>query len=257
MEEKRASKCGSALPFFIGFLVSCVLGWVVLPPLFYEKVDQPIVFSHKIHVEGQDMSCDDCHAFREDGSYAGYPTNEKCAECHTVDEPADVIASIKEVVGADKPITDILKMKFDDMPEDLTGVIVSESDANKKYELEYVVKYLLMGKEVPWKTYQYQPDNVFFSHKAHAGLNIGELAKKIKAHELDLSGVVAADVFKDTDAETNCALCHPKGIGMSDVAPPVSQNILTGYSKTTMKMWQCEKCHAQNNVVNACHVCHK
>ena len=28
------------------------------------------------------MACEDCHAFREDGSYAGIPNLENCAECH-------------------------------------------------------------------------------------------------------------------------------------------------------------------------------
>ena len=59
MEERKASKrCGGVFPFIIGFLATCILGWAVIPGLFFEKVEQPLRFSHAIHVEGQGMDCD-------------------------------------------------------------------------------------------------------------------------------------------------------------------------------------------------------
>lgn len=183
MEEHRASKqSGGVLPFFIGFLAALVVGWAVLPGLFYEKLEQPIRFSHKYHVEEEGMDCESCHFFREDGSYAGMPTNEMCEECH-----------------------------YD---------VLGEDPAEEKYVREYVDK----GVEVPWLVYQYQPDNVYFSHLAH-------------------------EFFECTD-------CHPD-LAANDTPPPVYKNILTGYTKQTMKMWKCERCHAENGQSNACYVCHK
>lgn len=254
MEERRASKrCGGVLPFFFGFLVTCIIGWAVIPPLFYEKVEQPIRFSHKVHVEGQEMECDSCHYFREDGSYAGFPSNEQCMECHAVDDVETIVDAIVEQVGSKDKLEDILKVEIEAMPEDLTGVLLSGSPEDQKAELEYVVKYLLQGKEVPWLNYQYQPDNVYFSHKAHANLEIITL----RDTEIDLDGVVAAEVFDVEESATNCNLCHLKDIDKNDTPPPFERNIIDGYSKMTMKMWQCERCHAQQGVNNACHVCHK
>jgi hypothetical protein len=184
MEESRATKkCTGFLAFFLGFVVSCAFLWVAFPKVIYSEKKQPIRFSHKIHKEKAGMECSACHFFRDDGSYAGLPTSEKCGECH-----ADVIN-----------------------PED-------------KDEVKFVTEYVKKGKEVPWLIYQYQPDNVFFSHKAHDG--------------------------------QDCVTCHP-AVGESDTPPAHKENILSGYSASTMRMYQCERCHAENNVSNACYVCHK
>ena len=187
MEERRKSKrCGGILPFFIGFLVACGVGWAVIPGLFFEDMEQPVRFSHTIHVEGQEMDCDSCHFFRDDGSYAGFPTNEGCGECHAVD-PAEAMEAIAEA-GIDPSDYDaIMAAELDAIEDNLA----SESDENKQAEREYVVKYLIQGVEVPWLNYQYQPDNVYFSHKAHEGLDIAELAGMKK----ELSSVVDSAVF--------------------------------------------------------------
>jgi hypothetical protein len=39
--------------------------------------------------------------------------------------------------------------------------------------------------------------------------------------------------------------------------PPFRENLITGYSKSTMKMVDCEKCHAEKGASNACEICHK
>jgi len=85
-------------------------------------------------------------------------------------------------------------------------------------------EYLKKNKEIPWKVYQKQPDNVYFSHIAHKNLP--------------------------------CTTCHPD-VGHSDITPVFYRNKITGYSKYTMKMYKCERCHAKNKVSNACYVCHK
>jgi len=248
MEERRSSKrCGGVLPFIIGFLATCVLGWAVLPGLFYEKVDQPIWFSHTVHVEGEGMDCESCHYFREDGTYAGFPTNEVCAECHAVDPEEAMEAIAEEGINADD-YDAIMKAEIGAIEDGL----VSEDDDKKAAEREYVVKYLIQGKEVPWLNYQYQPDNVFFSHAAHAELSIADLAEM----KDELSSVVDPSVF-DEPAEQNCNLCHLKDIAQNDVPPAFERNILSGYSKMTMKMWKCERCHALKGQPNACFTCHK
>ncbi|MGE4558095.1 MAG: menaquinone reductase multiheme cytochrome c subunit QrcA [Desulfovibrionaceae bacterium] len=181
-EMQIARQSGGALAFLAGVLAALVIGWWIFPQVLFSKQEQPIRFSHQVHVVGQDMACDDCHFYREDGSFAGLPTNEKCGECH----------------------------------EDVMG----EDPAEEKYVTEYYQE----GKEVPWLIYQYQPDNVYFSHNAHQ--------------------------------QYDCTECHPN-LADNDSPPPYYRNRISGYSKDTMKMWRCERCHAQNHVSNACYVCHK
>ncbi|SOB57966.1 Menaquinone reductase, multiheme cytochrome c subunit [Pseudodesulfovibrio profundus] len=248
MEERKASKrCGGAIPFIIGFLATCVLGWAVIPGMFYEDVEQPIWFSHAIHVEGEGMDCESCHYFRDDGSYTGFPTNEVCAECHAVD-PEEAMESIVEEGIDPNDYEAIMQAELGAIEDNLLS---ADEDALQA-EREYVVKYLIQGKEVPWLTYQYQPDNVYFSHKAHENLDIAELAEMKK----ELSDVVDVSIF-DEPAEQNCNLCHLKDIGVNDQPPAVERNILSGYSKMTMKMWKCERCHALKGQSNACFTCHK
>ncbi|MGE4291353.1 MAG: cytochrome c3 family protein [Desulfovibrio sp.] len=246
MEEMRASKqYGGALPFLLGFLVVAVAGWVLFPDILFVAKEQPFRFSHVTHVEGQGMACEDCHYFREDGTYAGFPTNEECASCHDIGEPQELVDALAAVTGSPESIEDVLKQESG--PEELDGLLMSTEPEDIKAEREFVVKYLARGKEVPWYNYQFQPDNVYFSHKAHAALTMAPAAGHGEAE--------AAEA--DAEEGPNCNLCHPKDIHLSSNPAPFMENIFTGYSKKTMKMWECERCHAQMHQDNACYVCHK
>lgn len=99
-----------------------------------------------------------------------------------------------------------------------------EAVSDDPAEIKFVEEYVVPGKEVPWLVYQKQPDNVYFSHIAHEDLD--------------------------------CTECHIDVASM-DTPPVFYENRLTGYSKDTMKMWQCERCHAESGASNACYVCHK
>jgi hypothetical protein len=181
--EKNTTRKGQGFVFLIvGFLGSLAVGWIVFPALLYSEQTQPVAFSHVTHTEMAGMLCEDCHYFRDDGSYAGYPTTQQCADCH-----------------------------FD---------VLGGTEAEEKFVTEYVEP----GKEVKWLTYQWQPDNVYFSHIAH-------------------------EMWE-------CTQCHPD-VGTAEEPPVAQVNRLTGYTKDTMKMWRCERCHAENGISNACFVCHK
>lgn len=185
-ENVRASSGKSSLGilvFLAGFAAAMVFGWVIFPELLYSQKMQPVNFSHALP-DHQGSGCEDCHAFREDGTYTGIPRLEKCAECH------------------ESPMT--------------------ESPDEKILVEEYIQKQ----KEIPWLVYAYQPDNVYFSHAPH----------KAKGVE--------------------CIHCH-RDVSKESKNPPYRENRLTGYSKGTMKMDACEKCHAEQGASNNCEICHK
>ena len=185
MKEQKKSASGKAVVggiiFFAGFIIALIFGWVVFPNLLYSQKTQPINFSHVAH---QDTGCEDCHAFRPDGTYAGIPKVEKCKECH------------ENVMG--------------------------QSESERVLVEEYIQK----DREVPWLIYAWQPDNVFFSHAPHQ-------AKKVE-----------------------CTECH-RDMSKEEKLPVYNQAWITGYSRTTMKMIECEKCHAEKDASNNCEICHK
>jgi len=83
--EQRAggsSGVGMGVIFFIAAFAVCFLsGWLLFPTLLYSKKEQPFNFNHALHV-AETGSCETCHSFREDGSFAGIPKNSACIECH-------------------------------------------------------------------------------------------------------------------------------------------------------------------------------
>ena len=75
-------KIPGKLFFLAGALAALGAGWAGFPRAIYESRTQPVDFSHKVHAEKAGAKCDDCHAFRDDGSFAGAPALDKCASCH-------------------------------------------------------------------------------------------------------------------------------------------------------------------------------
>ncbi len=119
---------------------------------------------------------------------------------------------------------------------------VTENPEEHRFIKEYVAK----GREIrdEWLVYQKQPDNVFFSHAVHS------MERCANCH---------------TEFETPqqfCSLCHIDVA--STTKPPVyKENKISTYSVNTMKMPECEACHANpghygtTNASTACFVCHK
>lgn len=187
MAHTHRSQGGGGFFIFLvlGLVGSLLFGWVVYPQLIYSKKLQPVAFNHKVHMENAGMACTDCHSYRKDGSFKGLPTTADCAQCHA------------DVTGGKTP--------------------------GEKAIDEFVKEYVQKNKEVPWLVYQYQPDNVYFSHLAHEGFA--------------------------------CTSCHPD-VAKTTTPPAYYENRLSGYSNVTMRMWQCERCHAELQVANGCYVCH-
>lgn len=97
----------SLLLFTAGFGAALAFGWFAFPALLYEKIEQPLQFSHKIHTgEKVGLTCDECHSFRPDGSFTGIPTVDKCATCHgtQVSDSPDEKILVDEYVAKNTPI---------------------------------------------------------------------------------------------------------------------------------------------------------
>jgi len=69
-------------PFAAGLGIMLAAGWVGFPYAIYKSRPQPVDFSHKVHADKAGSKCEDCHAFREDGTFASIPSLDKCAACH-------------------------------------------------------------------------------------------------------------------------------------------------------------------------------
>lgn len=89
-----------------------------------------------------------------------------------------------------------------------------------------VEHYIPKNIEIPWKVYAWQPDNVFFSHAPHKGQGL------------------------------ECVTCH-RDVTKEEKLPAFRENRITGYSISTMKMTECEECHARKGASNNCEICHK
>jgi len=70
------------IAFLAGLAVALGAGWAGFPYAIYTSRSEPVNFSHKVHADKAGAKCEDCHAFREDGTFAGIPALDKCAGCH-------------------------------------------------------------------------------------------------------------------------------------------------------------------------------
>jgi hypothetical protein len=99
----RANVISRILLFWAVFLVAGVLwllgafdrsSWVTRAGLVRE---QPVPFSHKLHVGGLGIDCRHCHTSVEESAFAGMPPTKTCMNCHSQIFPD---AAVLEVVRA-------------------------------------------------------------------------------------------------------------------------------------------------------------
>lgn len=81
--RRRTCPLGGFAPFFLGLAVALVFGWGIFPMLMYTSSEQPVSFSHETHIKIASLDCVQCHVVRPDGTFAGLPTTEDCAVCHS------------------------------------------------------------------------------------------------------------------------------------------------------------------------------
>lgn len=109
-------------------------------------------------------------------------------------------------------------------------------------ERRLVDEYVSPRREIPWRAYARQPENVYFSHAPHVRL-----------------------------AEIECRRCHGDHGGTTTLRP-FERNRISTYSRDiwgpritgggpepwdSMKMSDCSGCHEERGVTSHCLMCHK
>ncbi len=92
--------------------------------------DQPVKFSHKVHVGENGIDCMYCHTTVEQGKSAGIPATNLCMNCH---------------------------------------ILIREGTNSGKFEIAKVVNASETGQSIEWTRIHNLPDHVFFSHAVHVG----------------------------------------------------------------------------------------
>jgi len=92
--------------------------------------DQPVKFSHKVHVGENGLDCKYCHTAVEHGKSAGIPATNLCMNCH---------------------------------------IIIREGANSGKFEIAKIVDAVEKGKPLEWIRIHNLPEHVFFSHAVHVG----------------------------------------------------------------------------------------
>ena len=95
---------------------------------FFENIEQPINFSHKLHVTNNNISCEYCHSGVRDSANAGIPPVRTCVGCHS---------------------------------------LVKGRTSEQQAEIGKILDYWNKKEPIPWKRVYDLPDFVHFSHKEH------------------------------------------------------------------------------------------
>ncbi len=67
--------------------------------------DQPIPFSHKIHVDQLGLDCRYCHSFVEYSGHSNVPSSNTCYNCHAhVKTDSNLLEPLRQSVATGKPI---------------------------------------------------------------------------------------------------------------------------------------------------------
>ncbi|MDZ7741538.1 MAG: c-type cytochrome [Bacteroidota bacterium] len=93
--------------------------------------EQPIWFSHKVHVQQNKIDCRYCHHTVDDSKYAGIPSAQLCMNCHNV---------------------------------------VKEGKITGKKEIAKIYDAIENNTPIEWIKVHNLPDHVFFSHAQHANI---------------------------------------------------------------------------------------
>ncbi len=141
------------------------------------KPEQPINFSHVIHVQQNKMECQYCHWSVAKASYAAIPEVETCMGCH--------------------------------------GALVAGKSEQGKKDIEKLKEYYKNNQPIPWVKVHVMPDYLKFNHKRHvkAGVScqechgqVPEMAKVERVSSMKMGWCI--DCHRQRGASIDCLVCH-------------------------------------------------
>lgn len=141
------------------------------------KPDQPINFSHVIHVQQHKMECQYCHWSVGKAAYAAIPEAETCMGCH--------------------------------------GALVAGKSEQGKKDIEKLKDYYNRGEPIPWVKVHVFPDHAKFNHKRHvkAGVScqechgqIPEMEKVERVSSMKMGWCISC--HREKGASIDCLTCH-------------------------------------------------
>lgn len=188
------------------------------------KKEESLKFSHRLHVQENEIQCSDCHSTGEDGKMEN-PDMDKCSECHEID--------------VDNPSDDCLMCH-------------SLKSSHNDYEVE---------EEVPEKPKSYA--DLIFTHEAHDGIaECSDCHKGIDKVE-SLQGIEWPDMFTckkchdGEEAPIECDVCHTKV--RKDIMPESHHGDWTMQHGPASRFDRsCQFCHEnQDRFCQDCHQTHK
>jgi len=140
------------------------------------RPEQPINFSHIVHVQGNKMECQYCHWNVAKSPYAAIPDVELCMGCHKM---------------------------------------VNSSDPAANAEIEKLKGYWERGEAIPWKKVHVMPDYYRFNHKRHVkgGVTchechgqVGEMPVVERVSSMKMGWCI--DCHRQRGTTIDCASCH-------------------------------------------------
>ena len=126
---------------FVNVIVIIITGVIVVEITVREAIalgrqegyspEQPIWFSHKVHVQQNKIDCRYCHHTVDDSKHAGFPSAQLCMNCHNV---------------------------------------VKEGSRTGKTEIAKIYDAIENNKPIEWVKVHNLPDHVYFSHAQHTNI---------------------------------------------------------------------------------------
>jgi len=74
------------IKFAVPIIIILILIIVFVSASSRGKIEQPIQYNHKVHIEEAGLECTDCHQYVENYARATIPNIKVCVDCHS-DEP--------------------------------------------------------------------------------------------------------------------------------------------------------------------------
>ena len=144
------------------------------------RPEQPVPYSHSLHVGQLGMDCRYCHTTVFDAAFAAIPHTDVCIHCHAPDK------------------ADAEKLGLPEGYESLGGVHKNSAQLTKVRD-SYVT-----GEPIEWTKVHDLADYVFFNHAAHVNKGVSCLQCHGRVDQMDEEGVWQAKEL----SMAWCLECH-------------------------------------------------